>query len=247
MTIFDCILFDVDGVLVDVSQSYRVAIKEAVRVYTNGRKKVSDEDIRKMKSVEGFNNDWDVSFALAFGREIALTKKEKASKEYFELKMIFQEFYLGSELFRKVYCREGSYGCRGLINDERLLIRTETLDALQSAGLRLGIVTSRPRLEALYALKPLIPRYFSEECIVAQEDCEEEKPSPKPLLQAASKMGGGLKVYVGDSYNDVIAALRAKMPCIYVGGNGYTTVNVGDVNELTTVLKLKGKRCEVEE
>lgn len=69
---FDLLIFDVDGVLVDVSMSYRQAIEQTVQTYFEtclGLKKghrnlVTKEDISLFKSIGGFNNDWDLTSAL---------------------------------------------------------------------------------------------------------------------------------------------------------------------------------------
>lgn len=69
----DTALFDVDGVLIDASRSYRVAVQEAaeriVRV-VNGLAEapsplVSLEDVELFKMAGGFNNDWDETRLLA--------------------------------------------------------------------------------------------------------------------------------------------------------------------------------------
>jgi len=59
----DAVVLDVDGVLVDVADSYRRAVVETVR-------RVHDADvdraaIQPLKDAGGFNNDWLVTDALA--------------------------------------------------------------------------------------------------------------------------------------------------------------------------------------
>ena len=61
-----------DGVLVDVSRSYRKAIQKTVQIYFEtclGLEKdrgnlVAQEEISLFKSIGGFNNDWDLTSAL---------------------------------------------------------------------------------------------------------------------------------------------------------------------------------------
>jgi phosphoglycolate phosphatase-like HAD superfamily hydrolase len=65
-------IFDMDGVLVDVSKSYRETIKRTIALYLKGvlgirgdtRSLVSDADIVAFKEIGGMNNDWDVSTGL---------------------------------------------------------------------------------------------------------------------------------------------------------------------------------------
>jgi HAD superfamily hydrolase (TIGR01548 family) len=59
----DAVVLDIDGVLVDVADSYRRAIVEAVdRLY--GRT-IDRAEIQQFKNAGGFNNDWDVTSAVA--------------------------------------------------------------------------------------------------------------------------------------------------------------------------------------
>jgi len=59
----DAVVLDIDGVLVDVSDSYRRAIVESVdRVY--GRT-IDDAAIQGFKNAGGFNNDWELTYAAA--------------------------------------------------------------------------------------------------------------------------------------------------------------------------------------
>ncbi|SEO52682.1 haloacid dehalogenase superfamily, subfamily IA hydrolase, TIGR01548 [Halogranum amylolyticum] len=59
----DAVVLDIDGVLVDVADSYRRAIVESVdRVYG---KTIDIEDIQRFKDAGGFNNDWELTYAAA--------------------------------------------------------------------------------------------------------------------------------------------------------------------------------------
>jgi HAD superfamily hydrolase (TIGR01548 family) len=59
----DAVVLDVDGVLVDVADSYRRAVVESVdRVYGETLPK---EDLQAFKDAGGFNNDWELTYAVA--------------------------------------------------------------------------------------------------------------------------------------------------------------------------------------
>jgi HAD superfamily hydrolase (TIGR01548 family) len=68
----DILIFDMDGVLIDVSRSYRKTIQRTLQIYLEiclgfKRKKgswVTDEEISLFKSTGGFNNDWDLTSGL---------------------------------------------------------------------------------------------------------------------------------------------------------------------------------------
>ena len=68
----DVLIFDMDGVLIDVSNSYRKTIKETVHLYLttilglkiDPEKLSLDKAISLFKSAGGFNNDWDLTSGL---------------------------------------------------------------------------------------------------------------------------------------------------------------------------------------
>jgi HAD superfamily phosphatase len=68
----DVLIFDMDGVLIDVSDSYRKTIKETVHLYLTSilglkidlKKIALDQAISLFKSAGGFNNDWDLTSGL---------------------------------------------------------------------------------------------------------------------------------------------------------------------------------------
>ncbi len=64
-------VWDIDGVLVYVRESYREAIVESVQYYFSelmglklSENLLSVEDTQKFKTVEGFNDDWKVAYAF---------------------------------------------------------------------------------------------------------------------------------------------------------------------------------------
>ncbi|RKS81715.1 HAD superfamily hydrolase (TIGR01548 family) [Haloarcula quadrata] len=67
----DAVVLDIDGVLVDVADSYRRAIIESIdRVYGDTIEKAA---VQQFKDAGGFNNDWELTYAAALfvlaGRE----------------------------------------------------------------------------------------------------------------------------------------------------------------------------------
>jgi HAD superfamily phosphatase len=70
----DALIFDMDGVLVDVARSYRRTIQRTVEIYLETvlgfrrevREIVTAEEIALFKSAGGFNNDWDLTTGVLY-------------------------------------------------------------------------------------------------------------------------------------------------------------------------------------
>jgi HAD superfamily hydrolase (TIGR01548 family) len=216
----------------------------------NKQLRASFKEIYAMKKIAGFNNDWDVSFALIdllindIGIEdfrkkvIMITPKIRKSGKYQEIKDIFQSYYLGFELFRKVYNRAPIIKINtGLITAEKKLLSIGILEQL-SRKYKLAIATSRPRFEAVFATnyQEISPRIIDENFIIAKEDCKREKPFPDPLIEAAKRIRASKSVYIGDTVNDVIAAKKAGMISIYVGKETIGDYQVKSVNKIAGIL-----------
>ena len=180
------VLFDMDGVLVDVSRSYRLAIKKTAE-YFLGRK-ISLSTIQEYKNLGGFNNDWDLTTRILkdFGKNI-----EKET-----LIHVYQRIYLGKN-------------DDGLMRNEKWLLCVKTLQEIRKR-FRLGIVTGRPAKEARHALR----RFKAEDyfpVLVAMEDVplEKAKPDPFGIRLAMKRLRTDKAFYAGDTVDDMRAARRA--------------------------------------
>ncbi len=58
----DLLIFDMDGVLVEVSESYRETIQQTVQHFTGNRP--TREAIQEWKNQGGWNDDWKLSTAM---------------------------------------------------------------------------------------------------------------------------------------------------------------------------------------
>ena len=229
---YDCVLFDMDGVLVDVRNSYRKAIEDTANwcFEKNGvAARVSQKEVSAAKSIVGFNNDWDATYVIVLAegrlegiaRVNPLSLEEKKGKLFAELKKKFQSIYLN-----------------WLIRKEPPLVGKEVFEKLLASGKKIGIVTGRPRAEAEFALKNnRWERFFNKGSIVSLDDCEEEKPSPKPLILAARRLGARRPVYVGDNASDLAACKAANIPCVIVGNAAKGDWNVEKTEEILTVIR----------
>jgi 2-phosphoglycolate phosphatase len=97
----------------------------------------------------------------------------------------------------------------------------EVLQALAMRGMKSGIVTNKAAwlTDPLLAELGLNTRFA---CVVSGDTLAERKPSPAPLLHAASLAGVSASecIYVGDAERDVQAAHAAQMPAL-VASYGY--------------------------
>lgn len=85
------------------------------------------------------------------------------------------------------------------------------LDDLKARQISLGVASNIPsRFLREHLAQFGIDGFFA--AVVGQEDCDEQKPSPKPILRALSHMGVSPQeaMYVGDMEEDLMAAKAAK-------------------------------------
>ena len=187
------LLFDMDGVLVDVSYSYRTAVEKTVGFYSG--RKIGPGLIQAFKDRGGFNNDWDLSQAILADFSIHPTRGEIVDT--------FQKFYLGQ-------------GFQGLIQNERWLIRTEVLGTLLERFI-LGIVTGRPQAEALYTLNRFGVSSFFRTCVCLEDvGPDKGKPDPEGIFLALANLDAETGAYAGDTLDDMEAAVRAGLQAVGV-------------------------------
>ncbi|MSR06443.1 MAG: aminotransferase class I/II-fold pyridoxal phosphate-dependent enzyme [Gemmatimonadetes bacterium] len=190
----EAILFDMDGVLVDVSQSYDEAIVRTTASFLPAGKLVSRESVLAVKERPNANDDVDAAcLALA---KLGFKPPRK------EVERRFQELYLGTR-------RD-----RGLHAKEKWLLPAAQLRRL-AQRFKLGIVTGRPRDEARMALKRSgTGRYFK--VVITADDVRKKKPNPDPIRAALKKLRVQTAWMVGDSPADLLAAQCAGIAAIGV-------------------------------
>ena len=225
MKIQSLLVFDMDGVLVDVTDSYRQTIIETVKRFTGAE--LSNQEIQAAKNRGGANNDWDLTLELVRERGASPTRQEVVQ--------IFQQIYLGNHN-------------DGLIAREKWLPRGQLLERL-SRRFRLALFTGREHWEALFTLSKFAPEVVFDP-VVGMEDVEQEKPDPEGLLKIVEKIKPMEVFYLGDTTDDSRAARAAQVPFIGVVGpenslgadlerlfrqEGARAV-ISDVNELERVL-----------
>ena len=179
----EALLFDMDGVLADVSGSYRRAIVETAASFGVD---LGLEDIARSKAAGDANNDWILTQRLL---------AERGSEQPLELV---------TERFERIYL--GDDQRPGLDLQESLLCDPAWLRRLASR-LPLAVVTGRPRAQAVSFLE----RQGVSECfsaLVCMEDAP-AKPAARPVELALEQLEVGRAWLVGDTPDDMRAARGA--------------------------------------
>ena len=188
------VLFDMDGVLVDVSMSFRKAI---VATAAGFGVEVTQDDIVAAKAAGNASDDWELTRGLCADAGVNLS------------------FDSVRDAFEKIY--QGDSATPGLKFDERLFVDIELLQQW-SEVLPLGVVTARPRKDALEVLERFdIGRFFG--VVIAREDAP-SKPDPAPVRLAMERLGVKYGWMVGDTVDDLRAARGAGVVPIAVGNEG---------------------------
>jgi HAD superfamily phosphatase len=183
------LVFDMDGVLVDVTESYRETIARTVEHFTGTR--IAAEKIQEYKNQGGFNDDWKLSHHIvsAAGVEVPFE----------EVKAHFQQIFHGN-------------GEDGLMFRERWVARPGALEKL-NRDFRFALFTGRPRWEAELTLK----RFAGElvfDPVVGMHEVDNHKPAPDGLLRIIRDNPGCKAFYVGDTVDDARCARAARVPFI---------------------------------
>jgi HAD superfamily hydrolase (TIGR01548 family) len=185
----EIIVFDVDGVLVDVHKSFHETVLRTVRHFTG--KRVTHKQLHEWKNLPGYNDDWKLSTAWV--------QSLGGKQEYAEIKRKFLEIYWGTN---------GD----GLVNREKWLLPRPSLKRLAKRA-ELAIFTGRVWDEMNHTLDRCKTRkYFR--TIVTAEDVSHPKPHPEGLLKVLAGRPPESSLYLGDNVDDALAARDAAVPFI---------------------------------
>jgi HAD superfamily hydrolase (TIGR01548 family) len=189
------IVFDMDGVLVEVGDSYRETICQTVLHFTG--KTITRDLVQEYKNRGGFNNDWLLSQVISrdLGVEI----------EYNTVVEKFNELFFGT-------VTDGVPD--GLMARERWIPQAGLLEEL-SRRYALSIFTGRLREEAEMTLRRFAGEHRFHPLIGAA-DVVQGKPHPEGLLKIQAQHPGVELWYVGDTVDDARPAQAAGVPFIGV-------------------------------
>ena len=222
----EVIVFDMDGVLVEVSESYREAIRETVQHFTG--KLISHDLIQDFKNAGGWNNDWLLSNRLIkdLGKQVA----------YADVVSYFNRVFLGEN-------------GNGLIRREKWMPKDGLLERLSSRA-TLAIFTGRARYEADATLQ----RHARDICfdpLVTDESVANPKPAGDGLELIKQQFPDKQIWYLGDTVDDAGSARSAGVPFIGVSmksnarheeiartlRDGGAFAVIENVNDLETLVK----------
>ena len=190
------VIFDVDGVLVDVHGSFHRSILDTVKHFTGRR--FTYDDIQQWKSRSGYNDDWRLTtdWVNSLGTKV----------EYAEVKRVFQKIYWGAN------------GTRGNVWRERWLVSPRRLERWAKRA-ELALFTGRTRRELRHTLEHFgVGKLFSR--VVTMDDVEQLKPDPEGLLRLLDGNEPESALYLGDNLDDALASERAGVPFLGVLRHG---------------------------
>jgi HAD superfamily phosphatase len=186
------VIFDVDGVLVDVRGSFHKSILDTVRFFTGRR--VTYAEIHQWKNRTGYNDDWRLTtdWIASLGKEIP----------YEVVKARFQKFYWGTR------------ASPGNVARERWLVTKNQLERW-SRRAELALFTGRTRRELRYTLEGTAANSIFRRS-VTMDDVTKGKPDPEGLRLLLDGKTPREALYLGDNIDDALSAKRARVPFLGV-------------------------------
>ena len=190
------LIFDVDGVLVDVRRSYWLSGLETTRFLTG--KRVTWPELHRWKSKPGNNDDWMMvsNWATALGRPTTYEQARDA----------FQPFYWGKN------------GKPGNVSKEKFVVTPRQIERW-ARRFELNLFTGRTRGEFAHTFdKWSAARHF--QTVVTMDDVKRKKPYPDGLLKILGRRDPATALYVGDNIDDALAARDARVPFMAILPHG---------------------------
>jgi HAD superfamily phosphatase len=194
------LIFDVDGVLVDVRGSFWGSALDTLRFLTG--KRLTWAELYKWKAKLGNNDDWSMvsAWATALGRPTT----------YEEARVAFQQFYWGTN------------GKPGNVCKEKFLVTPGQIERW-AQRFELNLFTGRTRQEFSYTFDRW-PATSHFRAVITMDDVKRKKPHPDGLLKILGERDPATALYVGDNIDDALAARDANVPFLAIlsrDANGY--------------------------
>ncbi|WP_096595484.1 TIGR01548 family HAD-type hydrolase [Calothrix sp. NIES-2098] len=196
-------VFDIDGVIRDVSGSYRRAIADTVEYFTDRAYRPTPLDIDQLKSEGIWNNDWEASQELIYRYfQSQGQPREQLQLDYNTIVAFFQSRYRGTD----------PENFNGYICDEPLLLQPSYLEQLTQASIAWGFFSGATRGSANYILEKRLG--LQSPVLIAMEDAP-GKPDPTGLFATVQILENGCEnlppvFYVGDTVADMYTVEKAR-------------------------------------
>ncbi len=189
MSVYQAVLFDLDGTLVDTAPDF-IRVLNRLRIHYD-RPPLPHDIIRAA-----------VSAGARAMVQTGFPEHAPDSEEFLRLRQEFLDLY-----------------AQGLTAESRLFEGMDPLlTSLEHQGIPWGVVTNKPRVytEPLLAGLALDQRC---RVVVCPDDVRRTKPDPEPMLLACHQLGVAPSgsVYIGDHLRDIEAGRNAGMPTIAAG------------------------------
>ena len=203
------LLFDIDGVIRDVSNSYRRALAQTVARFSGW---TPDPPVIDALKAEGrWNNDWEASLELLRRRRQQQPSLCMPSRH--ELVDVFSGFYFGRDATGNVCDCPDQWN--GTICNEPLLVQRQLFEDLSRAGVGWGFVSGAEPPSARYVLEHRLG--LVNPPLMAMGDAP-DKPDPTGFLALAERLATAAGVppaqlpigYLGDTVADVLTVVRAR-------------------------------------
>lgn len=199
------VVFDIDGVIRDVGNSYRRALADTVWEFTNGAYRPTAIEIDKLKGEGIWNNDWEGSQEMIYRYfESQGQPRSQLKLDYERIVTYFQTKYRGTD----------PVNWNGYICDEPLLASLEYFGSLTAANIPWGFFSGATRGSATYILERRLG--LTAPVLVAMEDAP-GKPEPEGLFIVVDRLGAkharidSLPIcYVGDTVADMYTISNAR-------------------------------------
>ncbi len=197
-------VFDIDGVIRDVSGSYRRALADTVEHFTNGSYRPTPSEIDQLKSEGLWNNDWEGS------QELVYRFFESQGNFRNELKLNYENIVA---FFQSRYRGPDPNNWSGYICHEPLLVELNYWKNLTDAGVLWGFFSGATRASASYVLEKRLG--LQSPTLIAMEDAP-GKPDPTGLfttiecLGIATNQSSSPILYAGDTVADMQTITKAR-------------------------------------
>jgi HAD superfamily phosphatase len=181
------LIFDVDGVLVDVRKTYWRSGLQTIQHLTG--KKPTWAEFYEWKRKPGNNDDWNMvsRWATALG----------VPTSYEQAREAFQPFYWGRD------------GQPGNVDKEKLLVTPQLIERWARRR-ELNLFTGRTKQEFAYTFEKW-PGARAFRTVITMDDAK-RKPDPEGLRIILAGRDPRTALYLGDNIDDALAAKAARVP-----------------------------------